>query len=132
MPEPTIDELLAAEASLDRSFTACLIAFLVSTAWPIYIRLTGQGGTSWAWPIGLLLLLPLLGTYVWFAYAASTAAARLGQERSLYLAWLIAAPVLGRIPIPIVSQIITVSPLSLKFLLSSQLRHEIHRRTLAD
>jgi hypothetical protein len=132
MNAPAVQDLLDAEARLDRSFAVCLAAFLVSNAWPVYLRVTDQDRLGWAQTVGLVLAGVFLAAYVWFAYAAAAAAARLGQSRGLYLAWLIAAPLLGVLPIPIVSLIIQASPLSLKFLLSGQLRAEIHQRTLAD
>jgi hypothetical protein len=43
--------------------------------------------------------------------------------------WVLLAPLLSLIPIPILSPILLASPLSLKFFLSAQLRSRIHART---
>jgi hypothetical protein len=49
-----------------------------------------------------------------------------------YILWVLAAPFLALIPIPIVSTVIGLSPLSLKFFFTGQLRNEIKERMLAD
>ena len=45
-----------------------------------------------------------------------------------YVVWILAAPLLAKIPIPLVSTLIAVSPLSIKFLLGSQLHSATVRR----
>ena len=62
--------------------------------------------------------------------SVATAAHRLGRGRGLYVAWLVAAPVLWiLLPLPVLATIILASPLTLKLLLSRELRSEIHDRT---
>jgi hypothetical protein len=80
----------------------------------------------------LALGLALLPAYVWFAVAATRVARALGKAWGGYLAWLLLAPLFSCLPIPVVSVLLTASPLSLKFLLSGQLRSEIHDRTFAE
>ena len=55
-----------------------------------------------------------------------------GPPRWPYVAWLAAAPVLWvLLPVPVLATVILASPLSLKIVLSRQLRAEIHDRTFA-
>jgi hypothetical protein len=60
-------------------------------------------------------------------------AARLGKRALVYLAWILGAPLLGSlVGVPFVSDAISASPLSLKWLLGSEIRATIAARTLAD
>jgi hypothetical protein len=56
----------------------------------------------------------------------------LGETPWKYVVWILAAPFLSRIPIPIVSTLIGVSPLSIKFLLGGQLQSAIRQRPFED
>jgi hypothetical protein len=129
---PSIDRLLSIERGLDRSFAACAALVVVFALWPVYLRVTGQEHASWAVPVVVALALVLLGAYVWFAVSATLTARALGQTWVGYLAWLLLAPLFSCLPIPFVSLLLAASPLSLKFLLSGQLRSEIHERTFSD
>jgi hypothetical protein len=98
--------------------------------WPTYLRLTGQAGARWVVPVDVVLLSGFALAYVWFGVSVAAAVHRLGRGKGLYVAWLVAAPVLWIVlPIPVLSTVILASPLSLKMLLSRQLRSEIHDRT---
>jgi hypothetical protein len=68
---------------------------------------------------------------VWFAFAAGAAAKLLGDNGWKYIVWILAAPFLASIPIPIVSTLIAVSPLSIKFLLGGQLQTAIREESVA-
>jgi hypothetical protein len=132
-PEP-IDDLLTVEARLDRSFTAAIVTYLAMIAWTIYAAIL-ESRAAWIGYVTLAFALGVIATYIWFAVAASAAAARVDRSRVLVLAWILLAPfvgliigVMGRI----VGLLIAASPLSLKFILSSELRELIHRRTFAD
>jgi hypothetical protein len=127
-----IDRLLAIERQLDRSFVVCAALLVAVALWPVYLRLTGQQGRDWTALVWLPLALALVGCYVWFAVNATRAARALEKAWLGYLAWLLLAPLFSCLPIPVVSLLLAASPLSLKFLLSAQLRAEIHRRTFTD
>jgi hypothetical protein len=43
--------------------------------------------------------------------------------------WILASPILALVPIPLVSRVIAVSPLSIKFLLGGQLQTAIREQT---
>jgi hypothetical protein len=129
---PSVDRLLAIERQLDRSFVVCVVLVLAAALWPVYLRITGQSGATWANLVALALGLGLLAAYVWFAVAATLAARALRKAWAGYLAWLLLAPLFSCLPIPVVSLLLAASPLSLKFLLSGQLRSEIHQRTFAE
>lgn len=109
-----------------------MTAFLLNHGWPLFVRLTGPSYARWAGGVEIALAAAFLGAYAWFAYAATVGAGRVGRSRVLVLGWLLAAPVLALVPIPLVSTILQASPLSLKFILAAELRATIHERTFAD
>lgn len=132
MTMPSVEELLAVESRLNRSLVACVLAVLAGIGWTFFmVRAAGAQGPG-AGLVGLGLLLLQLGCYVWFAISAGAAAKMLGEAAWKYVLWILVAPFLALIPIPIVSTIIGVSPLSIKFLLGGQLETAIRERTLAD
>ena len=133
MPEPTIDELLAAEAAMDNSFAACGLVLLLKVVWSGVLMLLR--GAAYGWPLDVngALSLALLTAYLWFAVGVARVAARLGKKALLYLAWMLGAPVVGSlIGVPLVSGAIAASPLSLKWLLGSELRATIAARTFRE
>jgi len=107
-------------------------AFVLNLGWPFFVRITGPAYARWAGYVEITLAVAFLAAYVWFACAATMAAARVGRSRVLVLGWLLAAPILALVPIPVVSTIIQASPLSLEFILAAELRATIHERTFAD
>jgi hypothetical protein len=96
------------------------------------VRLTGPAYVRWAGGMEITLAVAFLAAYTWFAYAATVAAARVGRSRVLVLGWLLAAPLLSLLPLPVVSTVLQASALSLKFILAHELRATIRERTLAD
>jgi hypothetical protein len=79
----------------------------------------------------------LYGAYVWYALAAGMAARALGSPGWRYVVWILAAPfvalIVALLPIPLLSSaastVISVSPLSIKFLLGNQLEEAFRRET---
>ena len=132
MTKPTVDQLLAVESRLNQSLMACVAAVVASLAWAFYgtRAVAATGATTVV--ITLALLLVQLGCYVWYAVSAGAAARILGEPAWKYVVWILVAPFLALIPIPIVSTVIGVSPLSIKFLLGGQLQSAIRERTFAD
>jgi hypothetical protein len=131
-PPPPIEDLLAAEARLDRSFGVAVVAFLMKSAWPAYLQLTRQQAVQWVGAVEAALFVGMVVTYLWFAHAATAAAGRVGRSRVLVGGWILLAPVCAFLPIPVVTKLIEASPLSLKFILSSEIRSVIHERTFAE
>src|SRR5688500_6608102 len=125
----TIEDLIHAEARLGRAFVGYLFAVLSGMAWPMIVG--GRGGEpSVAWIAASLGLLVLqVGLYVWFALAAGAAARALGGTAWHYIVWILASPILALVPIPLLSTVIAVSPLSIKFLLGGQLQAAIRDQT---
>jgi hypothetical protein len=131
MAKPTVEELEAAESNLGRAFM--LAAFTVICAVGVRLMLPRADMRSGAeWTIFAAAELFLLAAYVWYAAAIGRAAAHLVPGPWKYILWVLAAPFLALIPIPIVSTVIGLSPLSLKFFFTGQLRNEIKERMLAD
>jgi hypothetical protein len=127
----SVDDLLRVESNLTRSFVGSVLAVLTTLAWTFYLADMMRG----VFPpsaVGLLLLTAELGFYVWYAVAAGKAARALGEPGWKYVTWILAAPILSLIPIPVVSTIIGVSPLSIKFLLGGQLQAAIRQASFAD
>lgn len=118
----SVDDLLSADSHLTRSFTAAAAGALATLLWAIY------AGTSFSW-LYLTLVLVQFGCYVWYALAAGEAAKALGESGWMYLAWILAAPFVALVPIPVLSTLISVSPLSIKFLLGGQLQSAIREQT---
>lgn len=125
----TIDDLIHAEARLGRAFVGYLFAVMSGLGWPMIVA--GQGTEPPAGWIAasLVLLVVQAGLYVWFAIAAGAAARALGGTAWHYIVWILAAPFLALLPIPLVSTLIAVSPLSIKFLLGGQLQTAIREQT---
>ena len=126
------EDLLAIESQLDRSFMVCVAALLAYFALPFVVYATprewGQQGVMLAViMLGPLVLLP--AAYVWFAVSVGRAEKAVGDNAVLFVLWVLGAPVLSIFPIPIVSTLLVASPLSLKFLLSRELRSKIHDQT---
>jgi hypothetical protein len=103
------------EKGLDRSFAACIVALVAVVAAPLALQIVGS--------------VLLVGCYLWFAASVGRAAKAVDSNVLLFVLWVLLAPLLSLIPIPIVSPILLASPLSLKFFLSSQLRSKIHAGT---
>ncbi len=130
---PSIEQLLRADSGLTRSFAAAVVTFLASTVWTLFVANTTPDGGPELTTTGAVLLVAQLAAYVWYAIAAGAAARVLGDAGWKYVAWILLAPFLARLPIPIVSTLIAVSPLSIKFLLGGQLQTAIRESaTLRD
>ena len=118
----SVDGLLAADSHLTRSFAAAVAGALAAMMWVIF------AGTAFSWVYVTLVLLQF-ACYLWYAFAAGEAARALGETGWVYISWILAAPLLALIPIPVVSTVIGVSPLSIKFLLGGQLQSAIRDQT---
>lgn len=129
MTKATADELIKADSRLSRSLVAC-VAFLLAQIVSAFV--SGAMSTGTAVVVFLVLFLGQLASYVWFAVAAGAAAKVLGEKPWGYVVWILAAPMLSLLPIPIVSTLILASPLSIKFLLGRQLNTAIREAAFAD
>ena len=125
----TIEELIHAETGLARAFVAYLFAVASALAWPMIASSISPEPTVGLGIASAGLLLVQIGLYVWFAIAAGAAARALGGTAWHYIVWILASPILSMIPIPLVSTVIAVSPLSIKFLLGGQLQTAIRDQT---
>ena len=128
----SVQDLLAIERSLDRTFAVAVTAVLAELCWPLALRAMEQSNASWGETVQIVLTVAMFGAYVWFALAVRRAATAVGSPGGLFLIWVLAAPVFAVLKMGLVSAVIIASPLSLKFLLSGQLRSKIHDRTFED
>lgn len=119
----SVDDLLTADSHLTRSFIAAVAGALAAMAWAIFV------GSGLSWMLAVLVLVQF-GCYVWYAFAAGEAARALGDTSWPYVAWILAAPFVALVPVPVVSTVVAVSPLVIKFLLGAQLQSAIHEQTL--
>lgn len=131
MAEERLDALLRVESGLNRAFWAAAAGVIGTLLWAMFVAGPDVDAGSGVAQAGLILLLLRLASYVWYAFAAGAAAKVLGDAGWKYVAWILAAPFLALIPIPIVSTLIAVSPLSIKFLLGGQLQTAIRQEGFA-
>jgi hypothetical protein len=124
MASISVDDLLAADDRLTHSFAAAVAAALATIGWVVFFG--PNTGPAW---LHLMLVTAQFGCYIWYAVAAGTAASALGGTGWHFVAWILAAPFAALIPIPIVSAVIGVSPLAIKFLLGGQLQSAIREST---
>lgn len=127
MAESRLDALMQADTRLSRSFAVCVAAVLATIFWMLFVATPEAAASPSGTGLGLLAI--QFACYVWYAVAAGGAARALGDPGWKYIAWILAAPFLARLPIPIVSTLIAVSPLSIKFLLGSQLQSAIRQES---
>jgi hypothetical protein len=132
MAETRVDELLKLESRLTRSFIAYVVVLFAGIIWNFFIAKRSPSGGFEPSATALVLLLLQVGIYIWYAMSAGAAAKSLGDRGWKYVVWILAAPILALVPIPIVSMIIGVSPLSIKFLLGGQLQTAIREESVAD
>ena len=75
----------------------------------------------------------LLDAYVWFAISIARAARALCKSALLFLVLVLGAPAVASIiAVPLVSAAIAASPLSLRFVLGTELRTAITERMFAE
>jgi hypothetical protein len=131
MSKPSVEELEAAEARLNSAFVIAAVAVACALGAGIWLQ-NADERSAILWIVYLLAELFLVGAYIWYAAAIGRAATYLVASPWKYILWVLVAPFLALIPIPIVSTVIALSPLSLKFFFAGQLRNEIRDRVLAD
>jgi len=132
MAEDRMEALLRAESKLTRAFWAAAAGVIGTMLWAMFVQGPDTDAGSGVAQAGLILALLQFAFYVWYAFAAGAAAKVLGDAGWKYVAWILAAPFLAMIPIPVVSTLIGVSPLSIKFLLGGQLQTAIRQEGFAS
>ena len=135
MADTTIEDMIRAESRLGRAFIGYLFAVLSGVAWPMLVAGPmvaadqGQDLPVWVGVSWLAMVAVQIVCYVWYAIAAGGAARALGATGWHYVVWIIAAPFLALLPLPLISTVIAISPLSIKFLLGGQLQTAIREQT---
>ena len=134
MSSASLEQLRSAQSRLTRGFVAYVLSLVLGVAALLVAHRSGLTAEASirSWLPVLLLLGVKLASYVYYAIAAGAAAKALGESGWKYVAWVLAAPILGMIPVPIVSAIINISPLSIKFLLGNRLETAIRDRVTAE
>ena len=139
MKQPEINlkvkDLHAIEDRLNRGFYAAVIALLIYLALAAY----GSSFLDTASPLAVWILIIILVSflfavagYIWYVVSIARTTRALGKSSALYILWLLLAPILSLAPIPVISLIIGVSPLIIKFIISSEIRARIRSQTLRD
>lgn len=131
MSDDRLNALLQAESRLTRSFWAAAVGVIGTLLWAMFVDGPSTDAGSGVAQAGLIIVLLQFAFYIWYAVSAGAAAKVLGEAAWKYVAWILAAPFLAMIPIPIVSTLIGVSPLSIKFLLGGQLQTAIRQESFA-
>jgi hypothetical protein len=108
------------------------MAVVGTLVWALFIAGPAPDAGSGSGMTATGLLLVQLGAYIWYAISAGGAARVLGDAGWKYVTWILVAPFLAQLPIPIVSTIIGVSPLSIKFLLGGQLQTALRQESFAS
>jgi hypothetical protein len=126
-----LEDLMAAETRLSRSFAGYVMAVVSSVLWAMFLSPTVAAGNTRAAGAALLLLAAQICLFIWYAVSAGAAARVLGDAGWKYVVWILVAPFVALVPIPIVSSVIAVSPLSIKFLLGGQLQSAIRSAGVA-
>jgi hypothetical protein len=132
MTAVTVEQLIKVEARLTRSFAVAAGALILSIIWRFFIATPVRGGTVVMTPAGVVLGLLQIGAYIWYAVSAAAAATAIGSRGWMYGGWILAAPFLAMLPIPVVSTLIGASPLAIKFLLGGQLQTAIRSGTFDE
>jgi hypothetical protein len=125
----TIEELIQVEARLGRAFIGYLAAVAAALLWPMVVGGRAADPSALLIAASITVLAVQVGLYVWFAVTAGAAARALGATGWHYVTWILAAPFVALLPIPIVATVVAVSPLSIKFLLGGQLQTAIREQT---
>jgi hypothetical protein len=132
MPEDRVEQLLRVEAGLSRSFIGYVAGLAASVGWMLFLAPSATPGGRLAFTLPFVLILVFEWVcFIWYAVAAGAAAKALGDAGWKYVAWILVSPFVAMVPIPIVSTVIAVSPLSIKFLLGGQLQTAIRQESLA-
>lgn len=129
--KPSVQELQAAESRLTSAFVLAAVAAGCGVGAGVWLR-NAEEHRLFVWVVYLIAELFLVIAYVWYATAIGRAATYVVPSPWKYILWVLVAPFLALIPIPIVSTLIAASPLSLKFFFGGQLRSEIRERLLAE
>jgi len=136
MSDVSVEQLQAADSALGRSFIGAATTVLLTLAFGVLVAPSLGSSTESAkavWGVvALALLAAEIGCYVWYAISAGAAAKLLGSSGWHFVTWILVAPFLALVPIPIISTIIGVSPLSIKFLLGGQLQTAIRQATFGE
>ena len=128
----TIDQLIRIDTQLSRSFAGAVVGLLANIIWTFFIARPTPTGQIELGTVAIVLAVLQLGLYVWYAKSAGAAATAIGETGWKYVVWILAAPFLARLPIPIMSTLIGASPLAIKFLLSGQLQSAIRAQTVSE
>ena len=126
----TIDELIRIEARLRRAFLGYLPAVAAALAWPLVVAGRVADPSAAVVAAALVVLAVQVGLCVRFAVTANASARALGTTAWHYVAWILSAPFVAMLPIPIAATAaIALSPLVVRFLLGGQLQTAIREQT---
>jgi hypothetical protein len=131
-----IAKLSRCAANFNWSFVLFAVMYVIAMATPTS-RTTPPAPRS---TLANIISLVTLGSYVWYAFAAGSAARMLGSSAWKYVVWILLSPVLsivltvvlvltlggvGLFLASIIRTVVNASPLAIRFLLGGQLAAEI-------
>jgi hypothetical protein len=131
MSDASVEELQVADTRLARSFFGAVTSWGLSFCLNMFLVPSHRTSVALMAAVAGVFVLQI-GFYVWYAISAGSAARLLGARRWHYVVWILLAPFLALLPIPIVSTIIAVSPLSIRFLLGGQLQTAMREAAFAQ
>ena len=132
MADATVEQLIKVESQLTRSFVGAVIGLLANLLWTFFLAPRSPTGRIEFGTVTIVLTVFQLALYVWYAKSAGAAASAIGEAGWKYVVWILAAPFLALLPLPIISTLIAASPLAIKFLLGSQLQSSIRSSTFNE
>ena len=132
MSTTEVERLMRADTSLTRSFIAAAATWVGGWIWTLYLAGPDPFGNPRMPWLGMGLGLLQIGAYVWYAIAAGRAASALGDSGWKFVVWIVVAPFLALLPLPVISSLIAASPLAIKFLLGGRLQTAIRVASFAD
>jgi hypothetical protein len=127
-----VDELIKVESRLTRSFFAAAAGFLAVMLFIMFVARRGPTGAIEPASVFWTLVLVQYVCYVWYAISAGRAAKALREPGWKYVVWILVAPFLANLPIPVISTLIGVSPLAIRFLLGGRIQTAIRDASVAD
>jgi len=128
----SVEQLIAADSSLTRSFAAFAVLWLVGILWQFVVAAARPAApASFLW-MSRVLAIVQIAAQVWYATSAARAATMVGETSWHYATAILLLPLPGLVGPPSRLTMIGASPLSIKFLLSGRLQTAVRDASFAE